>query len=128
MSPASWCPDDQGVDGDQQETLEVDVFPEACKPEPVVKAALGIWEALLRAPEITSAWWLQASLTTELKWDWSLLQQAVTLGASRWFRLPLLMSWVNLPGKLMHPVIGIKAFLVLMVPRFPTFLNTNKWR
>ena len=74
-----------------------------------MKAALGIWEALLRAPEITSAWWLQASLTTELKWDWSLLQQAVTLGASRWFMLPLLMSWVNLPGRLMHPVIGIKA-------------------
>ena len=33
--------DDQGVDGDQQERLEVGVFSEACKQEPGVKSTLG---------------------------------------------------------------------------------------
>ena len=52
-------------------------------------------------------------MLTELKWDWSLLPLAVTLGASRWFRLPLLMSSVgalvvDLPGRVKNPVIGMK--------------------
>ena len=41
--------DDQGVDADQQERLEVGVFPEACGPEPGVKCVSG-W-LLPRAPE-----------------------------------------------------------------------------
>ena len=48
--------DDQGLDGDQQERLKVDVFPETCRPEPGVMSALGLlggsYLELLRKPQL----------------------------------------------------------------------------